>query len=85
MFQSVFSPIRDMRGDYTVNIVSTPYFPSSPLPTASESADLNVCRRLFEKSSVMYSSEWTTNSSSDWTTDSEAESVENEFRWSATP
>ena len=96
MFQSAFSPIRDTKGDDTVNIVSTPYFPESPLPLLllpvsepSEPAVSKVSRRLFEKSSVSYLSEWTTDSSSnDWTTDSEAESEEepeNEFRWSATP
>ena len=86
MFQSAFSPICDMRGDTTVNIVSTPYFPASPLPTTSEpSTDSKVSRRLFENSSVSFLSEWTTDSSSnDWTTDSEPEE-ENEFRWSATP
>ncbi len=85
MFQSAFSPICDMRGDATVNIVSTPYFPASPLPTSEPSTDSKVSRRLFENSSVSFLSEWTTDSSSnDWTTDSEAEE-ENEFRWSATP
>lgn len=87
MFQSTFSPIRDMRGDATVNIVSTPYFPESPLPT-SEPADSKLSRRLFENSRVSLS-DWTTDSSSnDWTTDSEAESVDESeipFRWSATP
>ena len=82
MFQSAFSPIRDMRGDATINIVSTPHFPASPLLKASEPA---VSIRLFENSSVNFLSEWTTDSSSnDWTTDSEPEE-ENEFRWSATP
>ncbi len=82
MFPDAFSPICDMRGDATINIVSTPYFPASPLPTTSEpSTDSKVSRRLFENSS-----EWTTDSSSnDWTTDSEPEEEENEFRWSATP
>jgi hypothetical protein len=86
MFPAAFSPICDMRGDTTVNIVSTPYFPASPLPTTSEpSTESKVSRRLFENSSVSFLSEWTTDSSSnDWTTDSEAEE-ENEFRWSATP
>ena len=86
MFPDAFSPICDMRGDTTINIVSTPYFPASPLPTTSEpSTDSKVSRRLFENSSVSFLSEWTTDSSSnDWTTDSEPEE-ENEFRWSATP
>ena len=86
MFPDAFSPICDMRGDTTINIVSTPYFPASPLPTTSEpSTDSKVSRRLFENSSVNFLSEWTTDSSSnDWTTDSEPEE-ENEFRWSATP
>jgi hypothetical protein len=86
MFQSAISPIRDTKGDYTVNIVSTPCFPVSPLPAATKT---KLCLRLFEvSSSVSYLSEWTTDSSSnDWTTDSEAESEESEipFMWSATP
>ena len=86
MFPDAFSPICDLRGETTINIVSTPYFPASPLPTTSEpSTDSKVSRRLFENSSVSFLSEWTTDSSSnDWTTDSEPEE-ENEFRWSATP
>lgn len=80
MFPDAFSPICDVRGDTTVNIVSTPYFPASPLPTSEPLTDPKISRRLFENLS-----EWTTDSSSnDWTTDSEAEE-ENEFRWSATP
>ena len=98
MFPAALSPIRDTKGDDTVNIVSTPYFPASPLPTTSEpSTDSKVSRRLFENSSVSFLSDWTTDSSSndwttdsssnDWTTDSEAEPEEPEieFRWSATP
>ena len=84
MFQSIFSPIRDMKGDSTVNIVSTPYFPESPLEPAApvKSSKSKLCMRLFEDdSSVSYLS--------DWTTDSVAEESEdepdNEFRWSATP
>lgn len=92
MFQSAISPIRDMRGDFTVNIVSTPYFPVSP-SGPKEPTKSNLCLRLFEDSSVSLLSEWTTDSSSnDWTTDSEADAIkpeeqepENEFRWSATP
>ena len=93
MFPDAFSPICDMRGDTTVNIVSTPYFPASPLPTSEPLTDSKVSRRLFENSSDSSSNDWTTDSSSnDWTTDSEAETEveeeeepENEFRWSATP
>ena len=91
MFQSAFSPICDMRGDNTANIVSTPYFPVSPLPTTSEpSTESKVSRRLFENSSEWTTdsspNDWTTDSSpNDWTTDSEAEEPENEFKWSATP
>lgn len=90
MFQATLSPIRDMKGDDTVNIVSTPFFPASPLLKETDSAESKVSRRLFENSSVSFLSEWTTDSSSnDWTTDSEAETEaeepENEFRWSATP
>jgi hypothetical protein len=66
MFQSAVCPIRDMMGDDTIVIVSTPCFPESPLPTTSEQAEpnVNVCRRLFEKSSIGFLSEWTTDSSS---------------------
>ena len=90
MIQATFSPICDMRGDDTVNIVSTPHFPVSPLLKEAEpAAESKVSRRLFENSSVSFLSDWTTDSSSnDWTTDSEADSEEepeNEFRWSATP
>ena len=90
MFPAALSPICDMKGDDTVNIISTPYFPTSPLPTTSEpSTDSKVSRRLFENSSVSFLSDWTTDSSSnDWTTDSEPEAAEEpeiEFRWSATP
>ena len=83
------SPICDMKGDITVNIVSTPYFPASPL-LAVQPPESKLCMRLFEdeslstpltpvnkKTNVIYSS--------DWTTDSEPEVEENEFRWSATP
>jgi len=92
MFQSTISPIRDMKGDSTVNIISTPYFPGSPAPTPTQ-PQTKLCLRLFEEEL----SDWTTDSSSnDWTTDSEADSEadtvkldeeepENEFRWSATP
>ena len=48
MFQSAVSPIRDMRGDSTINVVSTPHFPASPLLEPKS----DVCRRLFENSSV---------------------------------
>jgi hypothetical protein len=81
MFQSAISPIHDTKGDDTVNVVSTPYFPDSPLPAAAKT---KLCLRLFEDSS----NDWTTDSSSnDWTADSEAESEESEipFQWSATP
>ena len=99
MFQSAISPIRDTKGDDTVNVVCTPYFPDSPLPAAATKTKL--CLRLFEDSS----NDWTTDScpdgcrcqvchyadlygcdssSSDWTTDSEAES-EIPFQWCATP
>ena len=62
MFQSAISPIRDTKGDDTVNVVSTPCFPVSPLPAATKT---KLCLRLFEdSSSVSYSSEWTTDSSS---------------------
>ena len=70
------SPICDMKGDITVNIVSTPYFPASPL-LAVQPPESKLCARLFEDDSIIYSS--------DWTTDSEPEVEENEFRWSATP
>jgi hypothetical protein len=88
MFQSAISPIRDTKGNDTINVVSTPYFPESPLPATrlEPAAATKLCLRLFEDS--VNSSEWTTDSSSnDWTTDSEAESEESEipFQWSATP
>ena len=87
MFQSAISPIRDTKGDDTVNIVCTPYFPDSPFPAAA--AKTKLCLRLFEdSSSVSYLSEWTTDSSSnDWTTDSEADTEDTEipFQWCATP
>ena len=70
------SPICDMKGDTTVNIVSTPYFPVSPL-LADKPTESKLCVRLFEDDSFIYSS--------DWTTDSEPEVEENEFRWNATP
>ena len=89
MFQSAFSPIRDTKGDDTIDIVSTPYFPDSPAPAVAFVAlETKLCLRLFEDSS----NDWTTDSSSsdsssDWTTDSEAESQESEipFGWCATP
>ena len=87
MFQSAISPVRDTKGNDTVNVVSTPYFPVSPLPAAA--AKTKLCLRLFEdSSSVSYLSEWTTDSSSnDWTTDSEADTEDTEipFQWCATP
>ena len=70
------SPICDMKGDITVNIVSTPCFPVSPL-LAVQPPESKLCMRLFEDDRIIYSS--------DWTTDSEPEVEENEFRWSATP
>jgi len=93
MFQSAISPIRDTKGDDTINIVSTPYFPDSPTPHAialESVTKTKLCLRLFEDSSVnsVSSSDWTTDSSlNDWTTDSEAESQESEipFGWCATP
>ena len=48
MFQSAISPIRDTKGNDTVNIVSTPCFQDSPLPVA---ANTKLCLRLFEDSS----------------------------------
>jgi hypothetical protein len=89
MFQSAISPIRDTKGNDTVNVVSTPYFPVSPLPAAAAAAKTKLCLRLFEdSSSVSYLSEWTTDSSSnDWTTDSEPDTEDTEipFQWCATP
>ena len=65
MFQSAISPVRDTKGNDTVNVVSTPYFPDSPLPAAA-AANTKLCLRLFEdSSSVRYSSEWTTDSCPD--------------------
>ncbi len=62
MFQSAVSPIRDIRGDATINIVSTPHFPASPLLEPEPKSDVST--RLFENSSVSFLSEWTTDSSS---------------------
>jgi len=57
MFQSAISPVRDTKGNDTVNVVSTPYFPDSPFPAAD--ANTKLCLRLFEDSSSgSYSSEW---------------------------
>jgi hypothetical protein len=80
------SPICDMKGDITVNIVSTPCFPVSPL-LAAQPPDSKLCMRLFEDESLSTPLNKKTNViySSDWTTDSEPEVEENEFRWSATP
>ena len=87
MFQSAISPIRDTKGDDTVNVVCTPYFPDSPLPAAA--AKTKLCLRLFEDSSSdSYLTEWTTDSSSnDWTADSEPDTEDTEipFQWCATP
>jgi hypothetical protein len=44
---------------------------------AVQQPESKLCVRLFEDDSIIYSS--------DWTTDSEPEVEENEFRWSATP
>jgi hypothetical protein len=74
-----------MKGDDTINIVSTPHFPESPLePEAPvKSSKSKLCMRLFEDSSVSYLSDWTTDSVAE---ESELEDEpENEFRWSATP
>lgn len=71
------SPICDTKGDTTVNIVSTPYFPVSPPLLSVQPTESKLCVRLFEDDRIIYSS--------DWTTDSEPEVEENEFRWSATP
>lgn len=80
------SPICDMKGDITVNIVSTPYFPASPL-LAVQPPESKLCMRLFEDESLSTPVNKKTNViySSDWTTDSEPEVEKNEFRWSATP
>ena len=60
MFQSAISPIRDTKGNDTVNVVSTPCFPDSPLPATrlEPAAATKLCLRLFEdSSSVIYSSD----------------------------
>ena len=84
------SPICDMKGDTTVNIVSTPYFPVSPLLLAVQPSECKLCMRLFEDESLLtpltpVNKKKNVIYSSDWTTDSEPEGEENEFRWSATP
>ena len=73
------SPIRDVKGDETVHIISTPVFCVSPAP-APEPKISKLCMRLFEDSTmsptiiitevkdvfkVDYSSNWTTDSDSD--------------------
>ena len=80
------SPICDTKGDTTVNIVSTPYFPVSPL-LAAKPTESKLCMRLFEDASLLTPVNKKTNViySSDWTTDSDPDFQENEFRWSATP
>jgi hypothetical protein len=95
MFESALSPIRDMKGDDTINIVSTPFFPASPAPTLEPitNANTKLCMRLFEetKSDSSSSNDWTTDSSSnDWTTDSSSndwtvDKSNFQFKWSATP
>jgi len=72
------SPIRDVKGDATVHIISTPQFCVSPAP-APEPKISKLCMRLFEDSTmsptiimtdlkdvfkVDYSSNWTTDSDS---------------------
>jgi len=95
------SPIRDVKGDETVHLISTPHFCMSPEPKISK-----LCMRLFEDSTmsptiimtdlkdvfkVDYSSNWTTDSDSDsesdWSgsADFSESEPESEFRWSATP
>ena len=69
------SPIRDVKGDETVHLISTPHFCMSPEPKISK-----LCMRLFEDSTmsptiiitevkdvfkVDYSSNWTTDSNSE--------------------
>jgi hypothetical protein len=80
------SPICDTKGDITVNIVSTPYFPASPL-LAVQPTESKLRMRLFEDESLSTPVNKKTNViySSDWTTDSDPDFQENEFRWSATP
>ena len=74
------SPIRDVKGDATVHIISTPNFCVSPAPApAPEPKISKLCMRLFEDSTmsptiimtdfkdvfkVDYSSNWTTDSDS---------------------
>ncbi len=71
------SPIRDVKGDETVHIISTPHFCVSPEPEPEPKIS-KLCMRLFEDSptiimtdlkdvfKVDYSSNWTTDSESDW-------------------
>ena len=87
------SPIRDVKGDETVHIISTPNFCVSPEPKISK-----LCMRLFEDSTmsptiimtdlkdvkVDYSSNWTTDSDSDSESDwsGSADFSESESDWS---
>ena len=78
MFQSAISPIRDTKGNDTVNVVSTPYFPDSPLPAAATATDSSSngafrescpdgCRCQVCHYADLYGHD---SSSNDWTADS---------------
>lgn len=71
-----------MKGDDTINIVSTPNFPESPLEPAAPLKS-KLCMRLFEDSSVSYLSDWTTDSVAE--EPEREDEPENEFKWSSTP
>ena len=87
-FTVAVSPIHDLKGDATFQIISTPQFCMSPV-AESEPKFSKLCLRLFEEEesttmspTIIINKVTKTNYSSDWTTDSEPEC---EFRWSATP
>ncbi len=88
-FTVAVSPIHDLKGDATFQIISTPQFCMSPV-AESEPKFSKLCLRLFEEeesttmSPTIIINQLTNKAiySSDWTTDSEPEC---EFRWSATP
>ena len=85
-FTVTVSPIHDLKGDATFQIISTPQFCMSPVAESeSEPKFSKLCLRLFEESTtttmsptIIINKVNKTNYSSDWTTDSEPEC---EFMW----
>jgi hypothetical protein len=79
------SPIRDVKGDATVHIISTPNFCVSPAPApAPEPKISKLCMRLFEDSTMsptIIMTDFKVDYSSNWTTDSDSGS-DSESDWS---